>query len=154
MKFLKTVGLIDIGVTIATQWCLHAFYMSPIFSKSRPELLKWPYVSGRPQIGLSDCEVLKNSMRAFSNKSGWNIFNGKMKDSPWFLLIREDHFFPEWLRRPFYHILTCGIGLLTKKISFNLLCLISVEAVMYNVLILFILHKTVALLLQKVYLKN
>ena len=69
--------------------------MSPIFSKSRPKLLKWPSVPGRPHIGLSDCELLKNSMKAFSNKSGLNIFNGKMEDSPWFLLTRKDHFFPE-----------------------------------------------------------
>ena len=42
------------------------------------------------------------------------------------------------------------IGLLTMKVSFNLLVLISVEVVIYNVLILFILHKTVPFLLQKV----
>ena len=37
-----------------------------------------------------------------------------------------------------------------QEVSFNLLHLISVEAVIYKVLILFILHKTVALWLQKV----
>ena len=87
MKFSKTVGLTDIGVTIATHWWRHAFHVSPIFSKSGPKLLKWSYAPCRLHIDLF--EVLKNSMRAFSNKSGLNIFYEKMKDSPWFMLIRQ-----------------------------------------------------------------
>ena len=105
VKFSKTVGLTDMGVTIVTQWWSHAFYIPPIFSKSRPKLLKWCYVPGRLYIGLFNCKVLKKSMRAFSNKIRLNIFYEKMKDSLCFLLIHQDHFFPVWLRRPFYHVL-------------------------------------------------
>ena len=43
-------------------------------------------------------------------------------------------FFPEGIKKS---------GLLTTNVSFNLLCFISVTAVTYNVLILFVLHKTV-----------
>ena len=150
VKFPKTVGFTDIGATIATQWWRHAFYISPIFSKSQPKFLKWSYVPSRLHVDHFDCEVLNNSMRAFSNESGLNIFYGKMKDSPWFLLISQDQFF----RSDYEYLCTTyetrGIGLLTTRVSFNLLELIPVATVLYNVLILFILHKTVPLLLQKV----
>ena len=43
-------------------------YISPIYSKSRPKLLKWSYVPGRLHVGLKDCKISKNSMRAFLNK--------------------------------------------------------------------------------------
>ena len=33
-------------------------------------------------VGLFDCDILKNSMIAFSNKIGLNIFYEKMKGSP------------------------------------------------------------------------
>ena len=65
--------------------------MPPIFSKSRPELLKRSYVPCRLHVGLKDYEVLKNSVRAFLNKSELNIFYEKMKDL-FVLLIRRDHF--------------------------------------------------------------
>ena len=82
MKCSKTVGLTDIGVTIATLGSRHAFYVSPIFFKSRPKLFKSSYVLGRLRVDLKDCEVVKNSMRVFSNKIGLNIFYKKIKDSP------------------------------------------------------------------------
>ena len=59
------------------------------------------YVSGRLYIGLFDCEVLKNSMRAFWNKVRLNIFYEKVKDSPCFLLICQDHFFFGVIKKTF-----------------------------------------------------
>ena len=58
-KLSKEVSLVDIGVTIATQRRRHAFYIFPIFSTSRPKLLKQPYVPSRPHVGLPDWKGLK-----------------------------------------------------------------------------------------------
>ena len=44
-ELVKKVGLIDIGVTIATKRWRHDFFISAIFSTSTPKLLKWPTVS-------------------------------------------------------------------------------------------------------------
>ena len=70
VKFSKTVGLTDIGVTIATQRWRHAFYIRPVLSKSRPKLLKWSHVPRRLHIGLFDCEVLKILFERFWKQFG------------------------------------------------------------------------------------
>ena len=154
VKFSKTVGLTDIGVTIAMQWWRHAFYISPIFSKSRPKLLKWCYVPGRLYIGLFDWKVLKKSMRAFSNKIRLNIFCEKRKDLLCFLLIHQDHFFPVWLRRPFYYVLNMYHRTTYYESLIQFASLDFCWGSHDNVLILFILRKRVPYLLQKVQLKN
>ena len=76
---------------LMTSWFLHI----SIISTSRPKLLKRLYASYSLDVGLQYWKVWKNSMRAFFNKIGLNIFHQKFKDSHYFLLIRPCHCFPD-----------------------------------------------------------
>ena len=56
----------------------HAFSIFPIFSTSRPKLLTRPYVSCRPDVGLSESQILRISVGAVSKKSsGFCLLNAK-----------------------------------------------------------------------------
>jgi len=67
-RLSKNVSLFDIGVTLATQWWHHAFYMFPIFSTFKPKLWKQPHIPSRPHADLPGWNVVGNSMRSFSRK--------------------------------------------------------------------------------------
>ena len=56
-ELVKKVGLIDIGVTIATKRGRHDFCISAIFSTSILKLLKRPTVSYSLGVDLQDCKV-------------------------------------------------------------------------------------------------
>lgn len=60
-KHFKRVTLNDIGVTTASTWWRHGFYAVPIFSTSKPQLLKWLSVRCWSYLGLPDWKVLKTA---------------------------------------------------------------------------------------------
>ena len=56
-------------------------------------------------MGLFDCEVLKNSIRAFSNKIRLNISYEKNERFALLSVNTSRPFFSGVIKRPFYHLL-------------------------------------------------